>query len=338
LIYTTKINTVSILLKRIFAAGSTDLCKKNFVITDFCKKKRYICVEFSLTTDMEKSNYIRFDWAIKRLLRQKANFVVLEGFLSSLLNEPIHIERILESESNKSAEDDKFNRVDILAENSRGDLIIIELQNNRELDYFHRMLYGASKTVTEYINEGESFGNVKKIYSVNIVYFDLGQGDDYVYHGRTVFRGIHTNDILKLSASQQKQFRGTEAGDLYPEYFVLRVEDFDQVARNPLDEWISFLKTGHIPDDAKAPGLAEARERLKIDRMDKTEKATYYAHIEALRYQRSVIWTSLIEGEAKEKVEVVKRSNKAGIPVETIAAITGLTAEEVNAILNGKAE
>ena len=29
-----------------------------------------------------QDRYVRFDWAIKRLLRQKANFVVLEGFLT----------------------------------------------------------------------------------------------------------------------------------------------------------------------------------------------------------------------------------------------------------------
>lgn len=29
-----------------------------------------------------KDRYIRFDWAIKRLLRQKVNFGVLEGFLT----------------------------------------------------------------------------------------------------------------------------------------------------------------------------------------------------------------------------------------------------------------
>ncbi|MDR1406696.1 MAG: hypothetical protein LBJ23_01460, partial [Tannerella sp.] len=157
-----------------------------------------------------------------------------------------------------------------------------------------------------------------------------------------------------------------EAGDLHPEYYVLRVEDFDQIAKNPLDEWISFLKTGHIPEDAKAPGLSEARERLKLDRMDKAERASYNAHTEALRYQRSVIQTSLIEGETKgkedgiaeglvrgraegiaegiakgraeEKAEIVKKSNKAGLTGETIADITGLTIEEINAVLNDKAE
>lgn len=47
-----------------------------------------------------KDKYIRFDWAIKRLLRQKANFGVLEGFLTVFLGEKVTIDEILESESN----------------------------------------------------------------------------------------------------------------------------------------------------------------------------------------------------------------------------------------------
>ena len=61
--------------------------------------------------------YIRFDWAMKRLLRDKANFGVLEGLLTTLLNEKITINRLLESESNQEDEFDKQNRVDLLAEN-----------------------------------------------------------------------------------------------------------------------------------------------------------------------------------------------------------------------------
>ena len=130
-----------------------------------------------------KENFIRFDWAMKRLLRDKNNYVVLEGFLSTLLEEDLHICRFLESESNQTDETDKFNRADILVEDSKGRLLIIEVQNNRELDYFHRMLYGVSKTISEYINLGDDYDKVRKLYSINIVYFDLGQGKDYVYHG-----------------------------------------------------------------------------------------------------------------------------------------------------------
>ena len=75
-----------------------------------------------------RDRYIRFDWAIKRLLRQKANFDVLEGFLTVFLNEEVKIIEILESESNQQKEDDKFNRVDIKARNSKGEIIIVEIQ------------------------------------------------------------------------------------------------------------------------------------------------------------------------------------------------------------------
>lgn len=252
---------------------------------------------------MAKDNLIRFDWAAKRLLRQKSNFVVLEGLLSTLLNEDIRIERMLESEGNQNQFEDKFNRVDMLAENSRGELVIIEIQNNRELDYFHRMLYGVSKAITEYITMGDPYSNVKKIYSVNIIYFDLGQGKDYIYHGFTEFRGIHYNDILQLSERQQEQFRYKNVGSLFPEYYVLRVDEFDKKAVTPLDEWISFLKTGEISLTAKAKGLPEARERLRIDRLSVSERRQYDAHMEALRYQRSVIQTSLIDGRAEGRVE-----------------------------------
>ena len=142
---------------------------------------------------------------MKRLLRNKSNYVVLEGFLSTLLREDIHICRFLGSESNQKDATDKFNRADILAEDSKGRFIIIEVQNNRELDYFHRMLYGVSRTVSEYINIGDAYDKVRKVYSINIVYFELGQGRDYVYHGKTEFRGMHnSDDILRLSLRQQE--------------------------------------------------------------------------------------------------------------------------------------
>ena len=88
----------------------------------------------------QKDRYIRFDWAAKRLLRNKANFGVLEGFLTVLLGEDIHILEILESESNQQSEEDKFNRVDIKARNSKDEIIIVEIHNTRELYYLERIL------------------------------------------------------------------------------------------------------------------------------------------------------------------------------------------------------
>jgi hypothetical protein len=55
--------------------------------------------------------------------------------------------------------------------------------------------------------------------------------------------------------------------------------------------------------------------------------------IKVLRYQKSVIKASLIERRAERKAEVIIASGKDGLSVETIAVITGLTADKVSEIL-----
>ena len=69
-----------------------------------------------------KRQLVSFDWALKNLLRNKANFEILEGFFSELLSQDIKIKNILESEGNKQTSDDKSNRVDLLAEAAGGEL------------------------------------------------------------------------------------------------------------------------------------------------------------------------------------------------------------------------
>ena len=248
---------------------------------------------------------IRFDWAMKRLLRQKANFTVLEGFLSVLLSEKIKIINIKESESNKSSADDKFNRVDILVENTHGELLIIEMQNNEEVDYFLRMLYGVSKAITEHISEGEPYSKVRKVYHINIVYFKLGHGKDYVYRGVTEFRGIHHHDLLQLSDEQIKFFAAEnrknvkDVKDLHPEYFLLCVKDFDNIAKDNLDEWMYYLKNNDIPDSFTAPGLEEVKKHLQYDKLSEQEKLDYLHHVKQRLYEQNSIDTATLKGEAK---------------------------------------
>src|SRR5215510_7392859 len=99
---------------------------------------------------MTTRSMVSFDWAMKRLLRNKANFEVLAGFLSELLHRKIIIKHIGESEGNKTNKDNQTNRVDILVEADDSELVIIELQYDRVDEYFHRMLYGVSKSITEH--------------------------------------------------------------------------------------------------------------------------------------------------------------------------------------------
>lgn len=211
---------------------------------------------------MANDKYIRFDWAMKRMLRDKANFVVLEGLLTVLFERKITILEILESESNQLSADDKFNRVDIKAKEENGDIIIVEVQNTRELYYLERVLYGTSKAITEHISLGKSYQEVKKIYSISILYFDIGKGSDYLYHGTNNFVGVHTGDSLQVTTKEADAIIRKMPFEIFPEYYLIRVNEFNSVAKTPLEEWIKYLKTGEIQSDTKAPGLLEAREKL----------------------------------------------------------------------------
>ncbi len=299
------------------------------------------------------SDYIRFDWAMKRLLRDKANFGALEGLLTTLLGQQLHIQKLLESESNQEDEYDKQNRVDILAENDRGQLFLIEVQNNTEYAYFQRMLFGTSKLVTEYIERGQPYDNIKKVYSINIVYFSLGSGTDTVYHGKTEFKGIHNGDILNLSPFQRQKFNVSTVSDLYPEYFILKVNDFNKVAKTHLEEWIYYLKTGEIPGNATAPGLDVVKEKLRLSKMTKADLNAYYRHLDNIVILQDNIVTEREEGRAEGRAEGREEGRAEGreegraegdrqraladakkmkellIDANIIRQVTGLTKEEI---------
>ena len=281
---------------------------------------------------------IQFDWAIKRLLRNKANFVVLEGFLSELLFDNIKIDQILESEGNKETEDDKFNRVDILTQNSKNELIIIELQSTYEIDYFHRMAYGVSKSISENLKKRQKYSEIVKVISINIVYFNLGQGQDYIYKGKTDFIGLHQNDKLGLSEKQKTTFLKQEVADIFPEFYLLKVNQFNGIAKDTLDEWVYFLKNSEVKDEFKAKGLKEAGEVLDIMRLPKDDEYGYNRYLDSLHLKASEIFTLQTEAEFKvredEKNEIAKIGISKGYNSKVISDLTGLTFEQTEELRN----
>lgn len=294
----------------------------------------------------QKDRYIRFDWAAKRLLRNKVNFGVLEGFLTVLLGENIRILEILESESNQLSPEDKFNRVDIKARNSKDEIIIVEIQNTREIYYLERILYGVAKTITEHIGLGRIYSDVKKVYSISILYFDIGQGNDYLYHGQNTFVGVHTGDFLQVTTKEKGVIVRKLPAEIFPEYFLIRVNEFNKSAVTPLEEWIEYLKTGIIRPDTKAPGLEEARRKLIYYNLEPAERQAYDRHIDAIMIQNDVLGTAreeglqegreegreegLQEGRKESKITIARNmKNVLNLPDETIAQISGLPIDEI---------
>lgn len=279
---------------------------------------------------MEVNNkYIRFDWAVKRMLRDKANFAVLEGLITVLTGEVVKIEELLESEGNQERADDKFNRVDIKAKNAKGEIIIVEVQLTRQLYFLQRMLYGVSKAITEHIEIGNKYDKVKKVYSINILYFDLGKGSDYLYHGKTVFTGVHTNDRLEVNTKEADELRMRVPEDIFPEYYIIRVNEFNSVATTPIEEWLDYLKNNRIKDDTSTPGLKEARQKLLYMTMSDKERRAYDAHMDDIMVQNDVLDTAKREGRAEGIMLTAKNLKSMGFGIADIIKATGLSENDI---------
>ncbi|MCB9017304.1 MAG: hypothetical protein H6544_01685 [Prevotellaceae bacterium] len=175
---------------------------------------------------------------------------------------------------------------------------------------------------------------------INIVCFSWQE--DTIY-GKTVV--AYDGDILELSPFQRQTFKVDKVSQLYPEYYILKVNDFNRMAKSPLEEWIYYLNTGDIPNTATAPGLTEARERLKLDKMTKSELEAYYRHLDNVVILRDNIYTERAEGIAEghaeglaegiekgiieEKLRNAKTMKEMGLSADTISKITGLSIKEI---------
>jgi len=306
---------------------------------------------------MKDKPLIRFDWALKYLLRNKANFDVLEGFLSELLHQDVKIDSVLESESNKISREDKSNRVDILACLQAGEKVIIEVQCVQQWDFLSRLLYGVSKVAVEHLKQGEPYGKIPRIIAVTIVYFDLGRGEDYIYRGQTNFKGIHRNDELLLGEEEKRHYPTHVQGipDIYPEYYVIKVPQFDSRIQDKLDEWVYLFKNAAVKPDFNAKGIEKAGQVLDVLKMSDKDRAHYQRFLESIRNDASIFETyfddGFVEGQKKgeaigiqkgeaigiEKGEakLVYRMHKSGLSPQEIARLTNLPLARVHEIIEG---
>ena len=259
------------------------------------------------------NEYVMFDWAI-----DKANFGVLEGLMTVLIGTDIKILEILESESNRESAIDKSNRVDVKAKTASGEIVLVEVQLAHESHFMQRILFGASKAIVEQLQKGQDYDNIKKVYSINVLYFDLGEGEDYVYHGTTTFRGMTFPDsVLKFNRRESEIVREgasvVSPAEVFPEYFLLRVNQFNEVAKTPIEEWMEYLKKGIIKPDTQTPGLQEAREKLDYMRMSYADRKAYERFMINLRADLDVWETAKRDGWYEGLKEGQEAGMKAGM-------------------------
>ena len=299
---------------------------------------------------------VSFDWAMKHILRDKANFDVLEGFLSALLNDNIQVVALLESEANQDDATDKFNRVDLLVQDAQGTAFIIEVQYSYASHYLKRLLYGTAKLISEHMEVGDEYSQVKKVISISLLYFQLGVADeehDYVYQSTTEFYGLHSGKRLPVrqdTLQSNKQStnpasppspRPPTKSNIFPEYYLIEVARFPDVVKNALDEWIYFFKHSEIPAEFRAKNIQVAREKLNLLKMSEEERRAYERFWLARASYQDEIQSAEKKGRAEGREEgreegqlekqraIARQMLTFGETIDKIQRYTGLTAAEI---------
>jgi len=288
---------------------------------------------------MNTKKLIRFDWAMKTLLRDKGNFDVLEGFLSALFEDDnIKILNILESETNAEDENDKFNRVDLLVQDSQNRKIYIEIQNTRETDYLESLLYATSKIIVENQDLGENFKDISKVISISILYFNLGTGDDYIYYGTTEFKGLNTGKELivkkriNISETFEPKYKFVEK-KIFPEYYLITVERYKNIIQKRIDEWIYMIKNNEIAEGSTSKNIDKAKQKLAQINMTDAERKRYEKYLINTAKDRDAINTAKEEGRDEgEKIGMEKGMEKKARETTIKLIKKGMTNEEISEI------
>ncbi|KOR31803.1 hypothetical protein TI05_11295, partial [Achromatium sp. WMS3] len=246
----------------------------------------------------------------------------------------IKILNILESETNAQDENDKFNRVDLLVQDSQDRKIYIEIQTSRETDYLESLLYATSKIIVEHQSLGNDFSNLSKVISISILYFNLGTGDDYLYHGNTEFKGINTGSNLvvrkriNVSKTSEPEYRLVKK-KIFPEYYLIIVDRYQNQVKRKIDEWIYMMKNNEIAPGSGSKNIDQARQKLAEINMDVKERKGYEKYLMNLARDRDVINTAKTEGKSEARIEFAKALKAKQIAIEIIQETTGLTQQEI---------
>jgi predicted transposase/invertase (TIGR01784 family) len=310
---------------------------------------------------MSGREIISLDYAIKNILRDKANSGILGGFLTELMGRDVSVLEVLESEGNKDDSALKTNRVDLKAKIDGGEIAIFEIQFATQVDFFGKMLFNVSKAVVEQVPQSGKY-DIKKVYMIGIAYFSLGAERDYLFTAKVSgFKGLHSDEIIPFSQTRGLTPPENPKIDIHPEYYLILPNKFNEQIKDKFDEWIYTLKTSIVKDEFNAAGIKEAGEKLDMLKMTPEERKAYEKFIRDRVDDNTVIETArmegreegktegiaegreegraegreegraegIAEGEAKEKRRTAKIMKDNGMGEDIIAKITGLTPEEV---------
>jgi hypothetical protein len=159
-----------------------------------------------------------------------------------LLFTDITILEVLESESNQELENSKSNRVDIKVTDSEKRILIIEIQYSRELDYLQRILFASSKVISEHLPKGAAIRKSAKSFPLIFCISILAKAMIIFITAQPILSAYTIKLNYNSVRNKNAYIKSEKIADIYPEYYLIEIRNFNDIAKDTLDEWIYFLK------------------------------------------------------------------------------------------------
>ena len=292
--------------------------------------------------------YVNFytDFAFKKLFGTEANKELLISFLNSLLDGKEEIKDLtyLNSEHLGTTEFDRKAVFDVYCENEKGEKFLIEMQKAEQQFFKDRSIFYSTFPIREQSKRGGWNYQLKAVYTIGILNFCFDDSDPEYFHHEVMLMDTKTKEVFydKLS------------------YIYLEMPKFvkqEHELETLFDKWLFAIR--HLPDLMERPKVLYEMvfqrffEQAEIAKFNRKERLEYEDSLKAYRDWYSVMETAKIkshieghaaghaeglaeglaegraEGRAEEKIINAKGFKDAGVPIPTIAIVTGLSIEEI---------
>lgn len=265
------------------------------------------------------------DYGFKRLFGEEPNKDLLRDFLNELLRDEqglITALTYLKNENLGSTDLDRKAIFDIYCENERGEKFIVELQKTRQNFFKDRTVYYATFPIREQARRADWNFELKAVYTVAILDFvfedDKAQAAKYRYDVKLTDQETHRVFYDKLTFIYLEMPKFTKTVD----ELTTRFEKWLYVIRN-------LNRLDRVPDKLREQVFEKLFETAEIARFTPEQVRSYEDSLKHYRDLKNSLDAAREEGREAEREEIARKMRAAGLPLATIASLTGLAADQI---------
>jgi predicted transposase/invertase (TIGR01784 family) len=267
------------------------------------------------------------DLVFKRIFGEHPDLLI--SFLNALM--PLDFGRRIESVEYLTPEmipDNplkKFSIVDVRCMDNYGRHFIVEMQMEWSTAFTSRMLFNASKAYVRQLDRKDPFGDLQPVYGLGILNENFDHNTTEFYHHYQMTNRKNTDEMiggLELILVELIKFKPEKWAD-----------------RKMAVLWLRFLKEvqdriSEIPEDLLVnDDIRKAVDICEEGGFTPEELATYEQYWDSILKETLFLRASHAEGKAEGKAEIAVKCFHKGMDIKDIVDVTGLTLEEVSAIL-----